>query len=126
MRDIITGARDIPAHRMARDLDRLAELRARAMGRLAGLDALLLPTAPRHPRVAEVAADPIGVYTNFVNLLELCAVAVPAGEVDGGPFGVTLTGGVAIEGELWSLPPAALGPPTFGDDRHPRLCPQRS
>ncbi|GAA4412755.1 hypothetical protein GCM10023148_06690 [Actinokineospora soli] len=46
--------------------------------------------------LAAVAADPIGVnrglgtYTNFVNLLDLCAVAVPGGTADGGPFGVSV------------------------------------
>jgi allophanate hydrolase len=65
---------------------------------LAGVDALLLPTAPGHPSRAEVAADPIGVnswvgtYTNFVNLLDLAAIAVPGPDADGRPFGVTLVG----------------------------------
>ena len=60
-----------------------------------------MPTAPEHPTIAEVAADPIGVnsrmgtYTNFCNLFDLCAVAVPAGTVEEGErgvaqFGVTL------------------------------------
>ena len=46
---------------------------------------LLLPTAGTHYRIAEEQADPIrlnsklGRYTNFVNLLDLAAVAVPAG-----------------------------------------------
>jgi allophanate hydrolase len=61
------------------------------------IDALLLPTAPTHYRVAEVLADPIalnsrlGTYTNFVNLLDLCAIAVPACNLEGSvrPFGVT-------------------------------------
>lgn len=63
------------------------------------LDVLLTPTAPTHYRIAEVLADPIrlntrlGHYTNFVNLLDLAAVAVPAGFTDSGlPFGVTLVG----------------------------------
>jgi len=68
------------------------------MARLQGFDALLVPTAPFHPTLAEVAADPVGVnslmgtYTNFCNLFDLCAVAVPAGEVDGAQFGVTVVG----------------------------------
>ena len=60
------------------------------------VDALLVPTAPTHPRFAEVDADPIGAnarlgtYTNFVNLLGWCALAVPAAPCAGGlPFGVT-------------------------------------
>jgi allophanate hydrolase len=63
---------------------------------LAGCDALLLPTAPRLPSIAEVAADPLGVnrelgtYTNFVNLLDMAAIAVPAGRADGNPFGVSV------------------------------------
>ena len=57
---------------------------------------LLLPTAPEHPTIAEVAADPLGVnrrlgtYASFANLFDLAAVAVPAGELEGAPFGVTV------------------------------------
>ncbi|MDZ7893480.1 MAG: hypothetical protein U5M50_00060 [Sphingobium sp.] len=46
---------------------------------------LMVPTAPGHPSFAEVDADPLGVnsrlgtYTNFVNLLGWCALALPAG-----------------------------------------------
>jgi allophanate hydrolase len=61
------------------------------------VDALLLPTTPLHPTHAEVDADPIavnarlGTLTNFVNLMDLCALAVPGpARADGLPFGVTL------------------------------------
>ena len=61
------------------------------------VDALLLPTAPTAYTVAQVQADPVqlnsrlGTYTNFVNLLDLCGLAVPASMRDDGiPFGVTL------------------------------------
>ena len=63
---------------------RLAELALAARAALKGLDALMVPTAPRPVTLAEMAADPIGAnsmlgrYTNFVNLLDLCALAVPA------------------------------------------------
>jgi allophanate hydrolase len=93
---IILAARDLPAHRLAADQQRLEEHQAEAAAALAGLDALLLPTTTGHPTIAEVVADPVavnsrmGVYTNFVNLLDMAAVAVPAGEADGGPFGVTV------------------------------------
>ena len=47
--------------------------------------------------LAEIAADPIGpnsrlgTYTNFVNLLDMCGIAVPTGErADGRPGSVTL------------------------------------
>ncbi|MGW4531373.1 allophanate hydrolase [Nocardia sp. NPDC004340] len=90
---IIRAARDLPAHRLVTDLAALERLRATAMASLAGADALLTPTVPVHPTVAEVAADPIGVnsrlgtYTNFCNLFDLCAVAVPTDEPH---FGVTV------------------------------------
>ena len=64
-----------------------------------GVDALMVPTAPRHPSFADVAADPIGAnsalgtYTNFVNLLGWAALAVPASITSAGlPFGVTFIG----------------------------------
>ncbi|CBG74348.1 allophanate hydrolase [Streptomyces sp. LBUM 1478] len=107
---IITRARDVPAHRLFADQDRLAVLRARALAELGDADALLLPTAPGHPTLAEVAADPLGAnarlgrFTNSTNLFDLAAVAVPAGEVNGLPFGVMLIG------------------PAFTDDRLARVA----
>jgi allophanate hydrolase len=75
---------------------RLAQLRQDAARLWHDVDLLLVPTAPRHPTLAEVAADPVGAnaalgrYTNFVNLLGWSAVAVPAGFTRVGlPFGVT-------------------------------------
>ena len=63
------------------------------------VDVLMVPTTPRHPSFAEVAADPVGsnsalgAYTNFVNLLGWSALAVPAGSTEAGmPFGVTFIG----------------------------------
>jgi allophanate hydrolase len=60
------------------------------------IDALVLPTTPTIYTVEQVLANPIdlnsrlGTYTNFVNLLDLCGLAVPAsiGE-DDRPFGIT-------------------------------------
>ncbi len=59
-------------------------------------DVLLVPTAPRHPTLQEVADNPIvrnselGTYTNFVNLLGMSALAIPAGlTASNMPFGVT-------------------------------------
>ena len=63
------------------------------------VDLLMVPTAPGHPTFAQLDADPLGanarlgLYTNFVNLLGWCAIALPAGFTpDDGetlPFGVT-------------------------------------
>ncbi len=93
---IIASAAEIPAVRLIDDTETLQRLAAVAAERLAGTDALLTPTVARQPTIAEVAADPVGVnselghYTTFVNLLDMCAVALPAGEADGGCFGVSL------------------------------------
>ncbi len=76
---------------------KLEELRRVADATFTKVDALALPTAPTAYTVAQVAADPIqlnsrlGTYTNFVNLLDLCGLAVPAAITgDGIPFGITL------------------------------------
>ncbi|MFI6281738.1 allophanate hydrolase [Streptomyces sp. NPDC050988] len=114
---IITRARDIPAHQLFADQDRLAALRTRALAELGDADALLLPTAPGHPTLAEVAADPLGSnarlgrFTNSTNLFDLAAVAVPAGEVAGLPFGVMLIG-PAFTDERLALIARTLEAPT--------------
>ncbi|MFW0795441.1 allophanate hydrolase [Gordonia sp. CPCC 205515] len=101
--EIIGHADRFSAVDLLRARRRLTELRAEAMAELGDADALLVPTAPCHPTVGEVAADPIGVnsrmgtYTNFCNLFDLCGVAVPAGVVDESDgtraqFGVTFLG----------------------------------
>jgi allophanate hydrolase len=78
---------------------RLAALKRRTDTLLADLDCVLTPTTPTIYRIDEEQAEPIklnsrlGTYTNFVNLLDLTAIAVPAGfRPDGLPFGVTLFG----------------------------------
>ena len=89
---------------------RLAEVRVLAASMFERYDALLLPTAPFCPTLAELAADPIGpnsrlgAYTNFVNLCDLAAIAVPAGMTpDGLPAGVTLIGPAWSEGRLAAI-----------------------
>ena len=75
----------------------LAGLRRQCQALFSQLDVLVVPTSSIFPTVAQVQADPLGVnselgrYTNFVNLLDLCALAVPAGFRDDAlPFGITL------------------------------------
>ena len=75
---------------------KLEELRRVAEHAFRSIDALALPTAPTAYTVRQVLADPIqlnsrlGTYTNFVNLLDLCGLALPAAINDGVPFGITL------------------------------------
>lgn len=92
-----------------------AEYRRQALVRridtlLAEVDALMVPTAPTAPTLDAVNADPVrlnsqlGTYTNFVNLADFCALAVPAGFRDDGiPFGVTLISGAWKDPELQAL-----------------------
>ena len=76
---------------------KLEELRRVADHTFRAIDALALPTAPTVYTVKQVLADPIqlnsrlGTYTNFVNLLDLCGLALPASMTEAGvPFGITL------------------------------------
>ena len=76
---------------------RVAELALDAKAALRGIDALMVPTAPRPVTLCEMTGDPIGAnsllgrYTNFVNLLDLCALAIPVSVApDGTAAGITL------------------------------------
>ena len=76
---------------------KLEELRRVRDAAFRQIDAMLLPTAPTIYTIKQVLADPIklnsrlGTYTNFVNLLDLCGLAVPCAiREDGAPSGVTL------------------------------------
>jgi len=96
-RAIIGGAAAIGAADAFAGFYRLAALRRAAEPLWTAIDALLVPTYPRPPTVAEATAEPVlrnselGRYTNFVNLLDLCALAVPGRfRDDGFPSGVTL------------------------------------
>lgn len=78
---------------------RLTEIRRRTDRILESVDFLLLPTAATIYTIAQIEASPVelntnlGYYTNFVNLLDMAAVAVPAGmRKDGLPFGVSIVG----------------------------------
>ncbi|WP_326552224.1 allophanate hydrolase [Micromonospora sp. NBC_01813] len=118
VRDIVRRGRDVPGADVFAGLDRLAALRRRTEPIWSDVDALLLPVTPGHPTLAEVAADPVGVnarlgrFTNFVNLLDLCAVAVPAGQRrDGLPFGVQLIAPAFADAPLLDLAAAWCGEP---------------
>lgn len=107
---IIRAGATLTAVEAFRAFDRLAELRRAAQGTWDRIDALLLPVTPGHPTVAQVQTDPVGAnsrlgtFTNFVNLLDQCAVAVPAGQRDDGlPYGVQLIAPAFADGPLLDL-----------------------
>ncbi|WP_220815931.1 allophanate hydrolase [Pseudomonas paralcaligenes] len=105
-----------------------AELARRINDALAGFDALVVPTSPTLRTLAEMEAEPVlfnsqfGTYTNFTNLADLAALAVPAGlRADGLPAGITLIApawhdhALAAFGQRWqqalALPLGATGRP---------------
>ncbi|WMD20463.1 allophanate hydrolase [Achromobacter seleniivolatilans] len=107
---------------------RRAELTRLIHQSLAGFDALVVPTSPSIYTIAQLRDDPVtlnsrlGVYTNFANLADLSALAVPAGmRSDGLPSGITLIGlawqdhALAQFGRQWQtqrgLPLGATGAP---------------
>ena len=90
------GSTDAPTTRSA-GFYRLEALRREVAPVLARVDLLCVPTFPSFVTLTEIAADPIGpnarlgTYTNFVNLLGLCGLAVPTpARTDGRPGSVTL------------------------------------
>lgn len=89
---------------------RLMECRRASENTWEQVDLIVTPTAGTIYRIDEVEADPVGLnsnlgyYTNFMNLLDLCAVAVPAGfQQDGLPFGLTLVGRAFADAALLAL-----------------------
>ena len=106
---IIAGARLSAAETFAA-LYRLQALRKIAGRGFGGIDALVLPTAPTVYSTAQVLANPLelnsrlGTYTNFVNLLDLCGLALPAAmRPDGIPFGITLLAPAGQDAQLASI-----------------------
>ena len=106
---IIAGTRPSAADTFAA-LYRLQALRKIAERAFAHIDALVLPTAPTAYTTAQVLANPVelnsrlGTYTNFVNLLDLCGLALPAAmRPDGIPFGITLLAPAGQDAQLASI-----------------------
>jgi allophanate hydrolase len=129
--EIVLAAAAVPAHRLASDIEALDRLRLQVRAVFAEVDGVLVPTVPHQPTLADVAADPVGanarlgVWTTCANLLDLAAVAVPAGEADGGCFGVTVYAPAfadAVAADLAGLvqvPGVRVGPrpdPRWGPD----------
>jgi len=97
---------------------RLRELQRAAQAEWSKMDTLVLPTTGTIYTHEEIAADPVqfntnlGYYTNFVNLLDLAAVAVPAGvRKNGLPFGISLIGPAFTDEALLALAGSFTGAP---------------
>ncbi|HWY83365.1 MAG TPA: allophanate hydrolase [Roseiarcus sp.] len=106
-RAIIEGARKFDAVAAFEAFYRLADQKRKTSRVWSEFDAMVVPTAPRLYTIAEVEADSIrlnsrlGTYTNFVNLLDLCAIAVPSGtRGDGLPSSVTLIAPARADGVI--------------------------
>ncbi|MGV3634577.1 MAG: allophanate hydrolase [Pseudorhodoplanes sp.] len=110
-RQIISGGGTISAADTFRSFYRLAALKRTAHEIFSGFDALMVPTVPAAYTKTQLEKDPItlnsnlGTYTNFVNLLDLCGLAVPVSfAADGTPYGATF---LALSGRDAAL--ASLG-----------------
>ena len=106
---ILAGAHGTTADAFAA-FYQIEELRRVSDHTFRSVDALVLPTAPTIYTIEEVLADPIGrnsrlgTYTNFVNLLDLCGLAVPAAmRADGRPFGITLLAPTGADAALAAI-----------------------
>jgi allophanate hydrolase len=113
-RTIIGGGAKFTAADAFSALYRLKELQRETAPAWDQVDILVTPTAGTIYTIAEVEADPIrtngnlGLYTNFMNLLDLSAIAVPAGfQANGLPFGVTLIAPAFADEALCALADAA-------------------
>jgi allophanate hydrolase len=108
--EIVRGGDAVPGARVFNAQHRVAALRRAAAPIWEAADALLMPTVPGHPTHQEVAADPVGVnaglgrFTNFVNLVDLAALALPGPRRDDGlPAGVALMAPAFHDGRLVEL-----------------------
>ncbi len=132
VRGVIAKAKQFDATATFKAMYRLEELRRVTEPVWRGIDVMLVPTSPTIYTIAQMLADPVqknsdfGVYTNFVNLLDYTALALPAAlRGDGLPSGVTLIApawsdhALCAYGARWQadtrLPLGATGLP-FPDD----------
>jgi allophanate hydrolase len=127
IRTVLARAGSVSGKDVFRGLHALEDARGRLGRTWHDVDVVLVPTAPTAPTVERLLADPLGAnavlgrYTNFVNLLDLAALAVPS-EVSprGIPVGVTFlapAGGDGLllgVGQAWEKVVAGAGAPRRG------------
>ncbi len=109
-REITAAGARLSAAETFSALYRLQGLRKIAERAFANIDAIVLPTAPTVYSTTQVLANPVelnsrlGTYTNFVNLLDLCGLALPSAmRPDGVPFGITLLAPAGCDAALASI-----------------------
>lgn len=107
VRTIVEAGLDVSAVELFNGIYRLADLQREAENLWQQVDVLAFPTTGATYRVSELKASPIalnsnlGAYTNFVNLLDMAAIAVPAGARGNSTgFGITLIGPAGSDGSL--------------------------
>lgn len=141
-RQIIAQAEKLSAADAFKGMYRLMDLKRAVEPLLATIDMLCVPTMPCFVRVDELALDPIGpnsklgTYTNFVNLLDMCGIAIPQQtRKDGRPGSITLLAPAGKDGWIaalaaelqanahvplgataWSCPPMTLSRPKAAED----------
>lgn len=106
-------SKDVKPWEVFRDMHLQAQYTRDAAKIFEGIDVLIVPSTTCHPTVEEMEKDPLalnaklGYFTHFGNVLDLCAIAVPAttyqeeGEVL--PFGVTLLGAMGTDGKVFDI-----------------------
>ncbi|WP_339713004.1 allophanate hydrolase [uncultured Sneathiella sp.] len=106
-REIISAAEKFSSADVFRGMYRLEHLKRLAEPILAALDYLCVPTIPTFYKVEDLEKDPVtpnsnfGTYTNFVNLLDMCAVSFPIGpRSDGRPGSLTLLAPAGKDAEI--------------------------
>ncbi|MCC2978312.1 allophanate hydrolase [Sphingomonas sp. PL-96] len=124
VREIVAAGQGIRAVELFHGEYRRKALERQATAMWESIDLLALPTAPCVYRIAEMRQEPIrlnsalGTYTNFVNLLDMSALALPAGcRSNGTGFGITLIGpahadrALLAAGEAYLAAAALAAPP---------------
>jgi len=129
--EVLAGAKDKNAIAAFDALHRLQQLKRETATLLQSLSCVVVPTTPRIYRIDEVLADPIrlnsnlGYYTNYMNLLDLSALAIPAGFYNNQlPFGITLFSAALADTRLLAIakrfanqPTETIPPKPFGYQR---------
>lgn len=110
VRSIIQGGKTPLASDLFKAQYRLEDLKKQCYQQLKDIDCLLTPTIGKAFTIKELVENPIsansdlGYYTNFMNLLDLSAIALPANQADSGmPFGITLASFAYHDQKLLSI-----------------------